>query len=249
MAHVHGDADIAQLAAVIADPGRARILLALGDGRALPASLLGAEAGVAASTASEHLRKLVDARLVDVHPQGRHRYYRLHGPEVGALLESLSRLAPPIEVRSLKQGTRAEALRRARTCYDHLAGRLGVSIFASLLDAGALTGGDGIHHLDRPGKDRLSAHGRDIAYRLTRQGRRTLDELGVELPPAEADGTTPVRYCVDWTEQRHHLSGAAGRALTARLFELAWLERDACSRAVLVTEQGRRGLRRAFGVA
>jgi len=152
MAHVHGDADIAQLAAVIADPRRARILLALGDGRALPASLLGAEAGVAASTASEHLRKLVAARLVDVHPQGRHRYYRLHGPEVGALLESLSRLAPPIEVRSLKQGTRAEALRRARTCYDHLAGRLGVSIFASLLDAGALTGGDGIHHLDRPAR-------------------------------------------------------------------------------------------------
>jgi DNA-binding transcriptional ArsR family regulator len=249
VAVVRGDADIGGLAAVIADASRARILLALGDGRALPASLLAAEAGVAASTASEHLRKLVEARLVTVHPQGRHRYYRLHGPEVAQLIETLSRLAPRFEVRSLKAGTRAQALRGARTCYDHLAGRLGVAIFASLLDSRALTGGDGAHRVDDDGGDRLSAPGGDLAYRLTRAGRAKLEGLGVELPAPDRDGTTPARYCVDWTEQRHHLSGAVGRALATRLFELGWLRRTEPTRAVDVTADGRRGLDRVFGAS
>jgi DNA-binding transcriptional ArsR family regulator len=244
-----GDADIAALAALIADRARARILLALADGRALPASLLAAEAGVAPSTASEHLRKLVQARLVTVHPQGRHRYFRLGGVEVAALLESLSQLAPAGEVRSLKQSTRMEALRRARTCYDHLAGRLGVAIFSSLLEIGAAAGGDGVHRLDGDGNDRLSAPGRDLAYRLTGSGRRRLERLGVALPRPDRDGTIGLRYCVDWTEQRHHLSGAVGHALAARLLELGWLERDDRVRAVRVTDDGRRGLRDAFGAA
>ncbi|HEX6700519.1 MAG TPA: winged helix-turn-helix domain-containing protein [Gaiellaceae bacterium] len=244
---MEGDADIAALAALIADRARAQILLALTDGRALPASLLAAEAGVAASTASGHLRKLVDAGLVTVHPQGRHRYFRLGGAEVGVLLETLSRLAPPGEVRSLRQSTRMEALRRGRTCYDHLAGRLGVAIFASLLEAGAVAGGDGVHRLAGDGTDRLSAPGRDLAYRLTDSGRRRLERLGVALPRPDRDGATALRYCVDWTEQRHHLSGAVGRALAARLFELGWLEHDDRVRAVRVTDDGRRALRDAFG--
>ena len=247
MAEVHGDVDIARLAGVIADGGRARILLALGDGRALPASVLAAEAGVAPSTASEHLQKLVDSGLLTVHPQGRYRYFRLAGPEVGALIEMLSQLAPPVEVRSLKQGTRAQALRRARTCYDHLAGRLGVGVFGSLLDGGAVVGGDGVHHLDASGGDRLSGPGRDIAYSLTTSGRGRLERLGVSLPQPGRDGMTPLGYCVDWTEQRHHLSGVVGRALTTRLFELAWIERGKHTRAVHVTTEGRRELRRAFG--
>src|SRR5262249_24407046 len=123
---VSGDADIAALAALLADRARARILDALGDGRALPASLLAAEAGVAASTASEHLGKLLDAGLVAVQPQGRHRYFRLANGDVASLIEALARLAPPVEVPSLKEGNRLALLRRARTCYDHLPGRLGV---------------------------------------------------------------------------------------------------------------------------
>lgn len=249
MPHVRGDADVAGLAAAIADARRARILLALGDGRALPASLLAAEAGIAASTASEHLRRLVEAGLVTVHPQGRHRYFRLRGPEVAELIETLSRLAPATEVRSLKQSERVQALRRARTCYDHLAGRLGVAIFASLLESGALHGGDGIHRLDHDGEDRLSGPGRDVAYRLTGAGRTQLERLGVALPPPDRDGTTPARYCVDWTEQRHHLSGAVGRALTSRLFELGWLRRGGPARGVEVTAEGRTSLERAFGAA
>jgi DNA-binding transcriptional ArsR family regulator len=233
-----GDADLAALGAVLAEPARARMLLALGDGRALAASVLASEAGVAASTASGHLARLVKAGLLEVLPQGRHRYYRLAGPQVGELLEVLARVAPAGPVRSLRQGTRAEALRSARTCYDHLAGRLGVSVFSALLDAGDVTGGDGTHDPLAATADRLSATGRDIDYRLTPPGRERLTELGVELPRSDA-----LRYCVDWSEQRHHLSGAAGRALAARLLELRWIRRADMGRAVFVTDLGRRELR------
>src|SRR4051812_31387668 len=187
-----GDADVAALGAVLAEPARARMLLALGDGRALAASVLAGEAGVAPSTASGHLGKLVGAGLVDVLPQGRHRYYRLAGPHVGELLEALARVAPAGPVRSLRQGTRAEALRTARTCYDHLAGRLGVAVFGALLDAGHVVGGDGTHDPLAADEDRLSARGRDVDYRLAPSGREALAGLGVEVPRGDA-----LRYCVD----------------------------------------------------
>jgi len=239
---------VEELAALLADRTRARILLALMDGRALPASLLAAEAGVAASTTSEHLGKLVDGGLVTVHPQGRHRYFKLRDAEIASVIESLSRLAPPAEVRSLKEGHRLALLRRARTCYDHLAGQLGVSIFASLVERCAVVGGDGLHHVDVAREDRFSAPGRDVAYRLTPGGRELLAGLGVALPAPEDDGATPLRYCVDWTEQRHHLSGVVGRALAVRLFELGWIERNGVARCVRVTDDGRRGLERHFQV-
>jgi len=225
--------DIARLAGAMADQRRARMLLALNDGRALPAMRLAAEAGVAPSTASGHLRKLVDAGLVAVEPEGRYRCFRLASADVGALIESMSLLAPPRAVRSLREGSRAEKLRRARTCYDHLAGVLGVAVFAALVENCDVVGFDG--------------DGGDLAYRLTGPGRRRLEELAVELPGAGADGTTPVRHCVDWTEQRHHLSGAVGRALARRLFELRWIERLGQPRSVRVTPAGERGLGRVFG--
>jgi DNA-binding transcriptional ArsR family regulator len=239
---VDGDADIAALGSVLAEPARARMLMALGDGRALAASVLANEAGVAPSTASGHLARLVAAGLVDVLPQGRHRYYRLAGPQVGELLEVLARVAPAGPVRSLRQGTQAEALRTARTCYDHLAGRLGVAIFGALLEAGHVVGGDGRHDPARAVEDRLSARGRDLDYRLTRSGRETLANVGVET-----DGDA-VRYCVDWSEQRPHLAGALGAALTDRLFDLDWIRRAERSRAVHVTDQGRKGLAEVFGI-
>lgn len=225
--------DIARLAGAMADRRRARMLVALNDGRALPAMRLAAEAGIAPSTASGHLRKLVDAGLVAVQPEGRYRCFRLASADVGALIESMSLLAPPRTVRSLREGTRAETLRRARTCYDHLAGLLGVAVFAALVENGDVLGSDG--------------EGGDLAYSLTGAGRRRLQELAVELPAAGADGTTPVRYCVDWTEQRHHLSGVVGRALARRLFELRWIERLGQPRAVRLTPAGERGLPRVFG--
>jgi DNA-binding transcriptional ArsR family regulator len=237
----HGDADVSAVGAVLAEPARARILLALGDGRALPAGVLAAEAGVSPSTTSGHLRKMVDAGLLSVLPQGRHRYFRLAGPHVGELLEALARVAPPAPVTSLRQGTRAEALRRARTCYDHLAGRLGVAVFGALIERGLVTGGDGVHRLD--GHDQLSSHGHEVDYRLSPQGRTSLTDLGVAVPEADA-----LRYCVDWTEQRHHLSGATGRALLARFMELGWLKRGDRHRSVLLTPEGERGFDEALGV-
>jgi DNA-binding transcriptional ArsR family regulator len=239
-----GDADMAAIGALLADPGRCRVLLALDDGRALPASRLAAEAGVAASTASSHLGKLVDAGLLTVRSQGRHRYYRLAGPDVGRLIETVIQLAPAQPIRSLRQDTRAHALRQARTCYDHLAGRLGVSLMGALIEREALTGGDGTFDPDEAVDDRFSSYGHDVDYQLSSPGRAFLDDLGVAMPPARS----AVRYCIDWTEQRHHLSGALGRNLQQRLADLRWIRRSPSNRAVTLTEAGRAGLKDTFGV-
>jgi DNA-binding transcriptional ArsR family regulator len=134
-----GDVDLARTAALIGDPGRARVLRALADGRELAATVLAHEAGVAPSTASVHLAKLVEGGLVTAESRGRHRYFRLAGPDVAAALEALAKLAPSAPVRSLREGTKAQAVRAARTCYDHLAGRLGVAIMSAFIAEGVLT--------------------------------------------------------------------------------------------------------------
>lgn len=237
-----GDADIAALASLLADPARCSVLLALDDGRALPASVLADEAGISRPTASSHLAKLTEAGLLTVESHGRHRYYRLAGPQVGELLEQLGRLAPTRPVRSLRDGTRAARLRSARTCYDHIAGRLGVQIMGSLLERDVLTGGDGRYH---PGTDRLAGPGREVRYELTESGRTVLDRIGVELPT----GRRPlVRYCVDWTEQRHHLSGGLGRAVLDRFVSAEWVRRAPRHRALTVTDAGRTALAEKFGI-
>ena len=246
---MQGDADIARIGALLGDPARCRVLFALADGRALAASMLAAEAGVASSTASEHLRRLVDAGLLCVEPHGRHRYYRLAGPHVARLLEALARFAPAAPVRSLREGSAAHAVRRARYCYDHLGGRLGVALMASLLERGHLEGGDGRFHPGAAGSDRLSAPGRDVDYRLTDTGRHALRDLGVDVDGATAGRRPLIRYCLDWSEQRHHLAGGLGAALARRLFDLGWLRAAERGRAVFVTDAGADGLASAFGVA
>jgi DNA-binding transcriptional ArsR family regulator len=242
---VQGDADLSAVAAALADPGRARMVLALYDGRALPASVLASEAGVAPSTATFHLTRLLEAGMVTAERQGRHRYFRLAGLAVAEAVEGLARLAPAQEVRSLREGTRAHQLRAARTCYDHLAGRLGVALMRTLLARGALTGGDGVHDPARARSDRLSAPGRDVGYELTPAGRELLAGLGVRLPARRRE----VRYCVDWSEQAHHLSGGAGRGLLDRFLELDWVRRGPVARTIHVTPAGATGLRDALGLA
>jgi DNA-binding transcriptional ArsR family regulator len=243
-----GDADIAKVGALIADPARARILLALGDGRSLPATVLASEAGVAASTTSAHLGKLVAGGLLCVHRQGRHRYYRLSGPAVGEALEKLMTLAPEAPVRSLRQGTRANAVRSARTCYDHLAGMLGAGLMAAMLDRGLLDGGDGRFTPGDGSRDRLSTPGREHRYELTERGRAELTSFGLDLDRLERLRRPLIRYCVDWSEQRHHLAGALGAAIAARTLELGWIRRARTGRAVHVTDAGRDGLRETFGL-
>jgi DNA-binding transcriptional ArsR family regulator len=242
-----GDTDIAAIGTLVADRARARILLALGDGRALTASVLSAEAGVSASTTSAHLSKLLDGGLLNVERHGRHRYFRLAGPEVAELIESLARLSPPAPVRSLKQGTKAQALRFARTCYDHLAGVLGTELMGALLERELITGGDGMFDPSAATADRLSSPGFDFDYRLTERGVERLAAFGIDfssLPRRRA----LIRYCVDWSEQRHHLGGSLGAALADRLFELGWTKRVRQGRALLVTDEGFVGLRQQFGL-
>ncbi len=241
-----GDVEIAAVGSVLADRARCRILLALDDGRALPASVLADEAGVSRSTASSHLGKLADAGLVRADQHGRHRYYRLAGPLVGELLEVMTRLGPTRPVRSLREGNRAAQLRTARTCYDHLAGRLGVAVMAGMLDRGHLVGGDGAYDPDRAIDDAPTGYGRDLDYRVTDPGWEFLDGLGLELPT----GTRPVvRYCVDWSEQRHHLGGRLGRGLLELFVERDWVRRRDTNRSVAITAQGEAAFAEHFGAA
>lgn len=239
-----GDTDIAVIGALVADPGRCRILLALDDGRALPATRLAAEAGVSPATASSHLGKLTEGGLLAVEARGRHRYYRLAGPAVARLIEALQQLAPAMPISSLRQHTRAHALREARTCYDHLAGRLGVELMSAMIGHGHLTGGDGTFDLARARQDQPTGYGHDIDYTLTESGERFLADLGLHLPARRR----PVRYCVDWSEQRHHLAGALGRGLLDRFTRADWIRRTDTTRAISITDTGRQGLRDVLGI-
>jgi len=241
-----GDVEISEIGSLLADRARCRVLLALNDGRALPASVLAAEAGVARSTASGHLGKLTEAGLLRVETHGRHRYYRLAGDEVGELLEKLTQMAPTRPVHSLREGSRAQQLRAARTCYDHLAGRLGVGLMEAMIGRGFLAGGDGRFHPGQDGGDRRAGYGRDVDYALTTAGWDFLGAVGVRIPEGNR---SLVRYCVDWSEQRHHLAGLLGRALLDHFLAESWIRRRPSGRSVQVTEAGRAALTERFGVA
>jgi DNA-binding transcriptional ArsR family regulator len=242
-----GDTDITKVASLLADGARAKILLALGDNRAMPASVLSDEAGVAASTASSHLKKLVEGGLLEMEKHGRHRYYRLAGPHIGEMLEALARVSPPAPVKSLREGTRAQAVRYARTCYDHLAGKLGTELMASMLERGLIEGGDGAFDPARAKEDRLSAPGWDVDYRVTKRGVGELTAFGIDLDDLPRKRRL-IRYCIDWSEQRHHLAGALGAAVAERTFELGWVKRADATRAVHITDAGYTGLRETFGL-
>jgi DNA-binding transcriptional ArsR family regulator len=226
-AELRGDVDVAAVGALLAEPARVRILQAL-DGRALPAGALAAEAGVAPSTGSEHLARLVAAGFLTVEAHGRHRYYRLADPAAADLLESMARLAPQPRVRSLRQGNRALALRRARSCYDHVAGKLGTDLQATFVERGWLEAGEE-YLLTDAGRDGFLAFGIDVD---ALPGRRRL-----------------IRHCLDWSERRDHLSGKLGAALLDRLFVLDWVERAPADRSLVVTQAGRAGFAREFGVS
>jgi DNA-binding transcriptional ArsR family regulator len=251
MTEVHGEVDVAAVAALFADPTRARILAALTDGRALPASVLASESGVAASTASEHLGRLVAGSLLAVEQSGRHRYYRLADDRVAAAIESLAVLAPQRPVRSLRASTRAGALRRARTCYDHLAGRLGVEVTESLVAHRALVRTDGTEGVERGADDRLASPVHVHPYQLGPAAEPIFGRLGVDLGALEqaSNRRAVLRFCVDWSEQRHHLAGALGAALLTRMQDAGWVRKLPSPRAVDVTASGRTVLADVLGVS
>ncbi len=221
--------NIVEVSSLIGDPSRAAILLSLLDGRALPASELAHRARISPQTASSHLSKLVNGGLLVVEVHGRHRYYRLRNSEVAQVLEGLLSIAPPPQIRSLRQSDEMRLLRHARTCYDHLAGEIGVKLTESMLKRGL-----------------LEADGKE--YALTASGADTLASIGVVASSLKRGRRAFARPCLDWTERRHHLAGALGAAVTARMFELGWLKRSSSSRAVTVTDAGRAGLYQTFQV-
>jgi DNA-binding transcriptional ArsR family regulator len=201
------DRDLAPIGALLGHPARAAMLVALADGRALPAGELARQARVSPATATAHLSRLVAGGLVRVRSQGRHRYHELAGPEVAAVLEAVAQIAPPATVRSLREDSAHRALVEARTCYDHLAGRLGVQLRDRLLADGAL---------EQEG---------DRDHVLTDHGRTRLRELGLEPDELPRSRRILARTCIDWTHRRAHLAGAIPAAITARMLELGWLSR------------------------
>lgn len=218
---------MAEIAALIGDPARANILSALMDGRALTAKELAYAARVSAPTASGHLAKLREAGVLRDERQGRHRYYRLDSPLVGAMLESILAVAEALP--SPRPWRGGETLRTARTCYDHLAGRLAVALTDSLTASGRIV---------------LAQDGGE----LTEAGHGFLREFGADLAQSGSAGRVFCRPCLDWSERRPHIAGRVGAALCTRCFELGWIVRQRDSRAVTITADGQAGFSRAFGV-
>jgi DNA-binding transcriptional ArsR family regulator len=245
-----GDVDIAAVATMFADRTRASILNALADGRALAASVLADEAGVSAPAASAQLGKLTRAGLIEVEVSGRHRYYSLASDHVATVIEALSALAPRRPVRSLREGTRAAALRRARTCYDHLAGRYGCAVTQGLVDRGVLVAQDGIDDTRRRTSDPLSSQLHEHPYDLGPAAGPVLEELGVDLDAVRrGGGQRPLlRFCLDWSEQRHHLAGRLGSAVLEAFLDQQWVVRRNGYRAVTVTDAGEAVLERLSGI-
>lgn len=221
---------IAEVAALIGDPARANMLSALKDDGLLSATELAHVAGVAPNTASGHLAKLSAARLVIATRQGRYRYYALACHEVADALEALEALAAKAAPRRRPKDPGDDAIRYARSCYDHLAGTLGVGLTEALLRRGYLKRADG-------------------GFAVTRMGAAAFDALGIDLAALAAGRRSLLRACPDWSERAPHLGGALGAALFTRFRELGWLRRRSDSRALTVTAKGRTALRRRFGLA
>jgi DNA-binding transcriptional ArsR family regulator/ribosomal protein S19E (S16A) len=224
--------NVAPIAALIGDPARAAMLMALMGGRALTVSELGAVAGLTKATASAHLSQLEGAGLLIARKSGRHKYLALAGPDVAGLIEALMAVAHSLAVppaRPVRIGPRDPAMRAARLCYDHLAGARGVQVFDHLAGHGHLT---------------QTAQGLD----LTAKGAAFLTQLGVALPTAASRRTPACRACLDWSERKTHLAGPVGRALLVAIEAQGWLIRQPGNRALTVTAKGAAAFAHAFPV-
>ncbi len=229
------NAKFAEVAALAGEPARAAMLHALMDGRALTATELSRAAGVTPQTASGHLARMADGGLVVVKKQGRHRYHRLASPEVARMMESIMQVASNLDVlRPPPQtGPRDEALRAGRTCYDHLAGRLGVALADGLSAGGHVELSDDGGLVTESGIALFENIGIDVASLSAARGRRA---------------RVLCRPCLDWSERRPHIAGSIGAALCTHGFDHGWIRRVDDSRAVAVTRKGERVFRDVFGV-
>jgi DNA-binding transcriptional ArsR family regulator len=220
---------IAEAAALIGDPARANMLSALKDDDVLSATELAQVAGVAPNTASGHLSKLVDAQMVMVERKGRHRYFRLATSEVADALESLEALAENIAPRHRPKSPQDAEIRYARSCYDHLAGRLGIQLAQALIR---------LEYIDE------TARGFDLSVK----GAGALTPLGIDLDALKLKRRRFLRPCPDWSEGHFHLGGALGAKLFEYFCEQGWLKRRRGNRAVVATAKGRTQFRDKFGM-
>lgn len=223
------DADLASVAALMADRHRAQMLLTLLGGTPQSGSALAEAAGISRSLASAHLKKLVAGRLVRAQPSGRQQLYSIASEPVADALEVLILLAPATNVRSLGDATRAKSLRWARMCYDHLAGVVGVSVTEALLGRGLLRERDG-------------------AYLMAPGGAAEFGGFGIDVDRLEQRTRPLLRPCLDWSERRYHLAGSLGAALTSSLLTRGWITTREASRIVTVTKAGQAGLREWLGI-
>lgn len=212
--------DIATLAALIGDPGRANMLCALMSGMALTAGELAREADIMPQTASAHIAKLIEAGLVLMEVQGRHRYVRLAGPDVAQALEGLMELASRMGRLRTRPGPRDAAMRKARLCYDHLAGEMGVKLHVAMVGKGFVV---------------ATAEG----LGLSMEGRRHFLAEGIDVEALEQKPRAVCLACLDWSERRHHLAGGLGAALLQLILSRGWARRDETSRALLFSPAGR----------
>jgi DNA-binding transcriptional ArsR family regulator len=227
----NSDAAISRIASAIGEPARARILYSLMDGRARTATELAAVAEVGAPTASSHLSRLVTEHLVKVLTQGKHRFYSLEGPNVASVLESLSVLAGG--PRNKFVPTTPSSLRAARTCYDHIAGTLGVMLHDRFTARGWIAA-----HSD----------GGDYAYDVTPKGALAFQAIGIDVDATRALRRKFACGCLDWSERRFHLGGAMGAALLHVAMKRKWVAADTDGRALAITGYGRREILERFGV-
>jgi DNA-binding transcriptional ArsR family regulator len=219
--------NIARIASLLGDTARADVLTALLTDRALTATELAFVAGVTKQTMSAHLSKLLEAALVEVHQQGRHRYFRLANEDVAGLLESLMGVAFRTGAVRLLSSPREPALREARVCYDHLAGEFGVTAYESLLRHGAF----------EMSREKLQ---------LSKSGIDWFRRFGIDADRVAKQRRTFCRPCMDWSERRHHLAGSLGAALLSRFQELTWAKREKNSRVIRFGPRGRRAFRELF---
>ncbi len=221
--------NITSIAALIGDHARAQALTVLMAGKALTATELADAAGVTRQTISGHLAQLVDAGLLTVEPQGRHRYFRIADPDVAQMLEALMGVASITGTSSRRRtGPREPALRKARVCYDHLAGELGVLVYEKLAQRGAFAAGPS-------------------GIGLTPQGAALVAELGVDAQAPPSSRRPLCRTCLDWSERRHHLAGVLGAALLTRFEHLGWARRVPESRVLAFSPAGEAALRDWLG--
>lgn len=223
------DKNIGFIAALISEPSRAAILMALLDGGALPASELAYHARIAPQTASLHLARLVAGELLAVERRGRHRYYRLAGSEIGRALETLLTLAPQTPWQRRRLAEPDTPIRVARTCYDHLAGRLGVSLTQALVKQKVIIP-------------------EDLQYRVTKNGEAWFAEFGIDLDLARLSRRIFANQCLDWTERQPHLAGALGAAILNRLFEQKWIVRVKGDRSVRIAPRGKEMFLQTFEI-